>query len=114
MHFADPFCPCHISCFAPSEFAGQCDCRPAVSVSETTTQLTWEAGRDQKPATFLPGLGHLTPHFATILSVVLSRRTRATKVPALWSTETMSVVFGCGAAEEMMSVVLGFGWAEQP
>src|ERR1700733_2790407 len=59
-----------------------CVCNPSDSVCLITTHPTWEAGRDQNPAKFLPSLGHLVPHFARICSVVWSRRTRATNVPA--------------------------------
>jgi len=35
-------------------------------------------------------------------------------VPALWSTEIMSVVLGFASADEIVFVVLGFGAAEHP
>jgi hypothetical protein len=47
-----------------------CVCNPSVSVSLITSNTTCEAGRDQNPAKFLPGLGHTVPHLASMRSVV--------------------------------------------
>src|SRR5580658_4333335 len=55
---------------AESVCAHHCVCNPSVSVSLITSNATCEAGRDQNPAKFFPGLGHTFPHLASIRSVV--------------------------------------------
>jgi hypothetical protein len=63
-------CGDRIGTRAESVCAHHCVCNPSVSVSLITSNATCEAGRDQNPATFLPGLGQTLPHLASIRSVV--------------------------------------------